>query len=235
MSAFSDWVLSKSPLNYWRLNEPSGTNANDLGSGNNDGTYVGSPTLGVAGGTPDSDTAVDLNGTSQYITTGTAVPANSTRTFMALLRLDNISSNRCVFGDQNDFKIVITTGGLLEGDVIGGNWLSVPWAISGDGEFHSLVVMFNQGANSLKAYGDGVLLGTESPSTNTTGVNYRIGNNNAAEYWDGRIDEFAVFSTAWTQTEVDELEAALTPAADATMKPGLPGMFTPQLEPTGWF
>ena len=210
LSAFQAWVLSKSPLNYWRLGEPSGTNANDLGSGANDGTYVGTPTLGVAGGTPDPDTAVELNGSSQYVTTGTNVPANSTRTFMALVKLDNISSTRTLFGDQNDFKMSLSTSATLVGDILGGNWYEYALSIHGDSQFHAIVVVFNQTANTLSAWCDGALVGAESSVSPTTlGTNYRIGNNGASEYWDGVIDEFAVFGTAWVQADVDELEEAL--------------------------
>lgn len=42
-----DAVLALSPTNYWILDEMSGTNANDLGSGNDDGVISGSPTLDV--------------------------------------------------------------------------------------------------------------------------------------------------------------------------------------------
>lgn len=48
MSAYSDAVLVLSPLAYWRLGEASGTVAHDeIGAHN--GTYLNSPTLGVAG------------------------------------------------------------------------------------------------------------------------------------------------------------------------------------------
>ncbi|MBE3072480.1 MAG: PKD domain-containing protein, partial [Acidobacteria bacterium] len=41
-------MIGTAPLGYWRVGEASGTNAADV-MGANDGTYVGSPTLGVAG------------------------------------------------------------------------------------------------------------------------------------------------------------------------------------------
>jgi glucose/arabinose dehydrogenase len=61
-------VTQDSPLAYWRLGEASGTTAADVTAGHN-GTYVGSPTRGVASALlNDANTAVTLNGTSQAVT-----------------------------------------------------------------------------------------------------------------------------------------------------------------------
>lgn len=40
MSAYSDAILARNPVGYWRLGETSGTNANDESSNNNGGTYT---------------------------------------------------------------------------------------------------------------------------------------------------------------------------------------------------
>ena len=45
--AYQDEVLADSPIFYYQRTESSGTNANDLGSSKNDGTYVNTPTLRV--------------------------------------------------------------------------------------------------------------------------------------------------------------------------------------------
>src|SRR5947199_303228 len=51
-------ITADGAFGYWRLGEASGTSAADS-AGTNTGTYVGSPTLGVAGAlTDDADTAV---------------------------------------------------------------------------------------------------------------------------------------------------------------------------------
>ncbi len=48
-SSYGTEVLADSPVLFWKLNEPSGTNADDSTANNRDGTYVNTPTLGVAG------------------------------------------------------------------------------------------------------------------------------------------------------------------------------------------
>jgi parallel beta-helix repeat protein len=53
---------------YYRLGESSGTAASDASNNGRTATYVGSPTLGVAGSpVGGSDTAVQLNGAGQYV------------------------------------------------------------------------------------------------------------------------------------------------------------------------
>lgn len=56
-------VLSLQPVAWWRLGETSGTTAVDASGNGHDGTYEGSPTLGVDGlVVGDPDTAVDMEG-----------------------------------------------------------------------------------------------------------------------------------------------------------------------------
>jgi hypothetical protein len=69
-AAYLRHMATMPPLNWWRLGEPSGTTATDA-MGARNGTYQGSPTLGAAGAmTTDSDTAVTLNGSSQWVDVG---------------------------------------------------------------------------------------------------------------------------------------------------------------------
>lgn len=58
--AYADEVLLDSPLAYWKLDETSGTNANDSSPNNNDGTYISNFTLGQPG--PMGDLAVEFPG-----------------------------------------------------------------------------------------------------------------------------------------------------------------------------
>ena len=62
--AFSTFLQSQSPLNYWRLNETSGTSATDEGTAGNSGTYQG-VSLGEAGAiNGDSNGAVRFDGST---------------------------------------------------------------------------------------------------------------------------------------------------------------------------
>jgi lysophospholipase L1-like esterase len=70
-------VCSDQPVAYYPLNETIGTVAHDYFSGY-DGSYVGNPTLGVPGATPDTGTAVRFNGSSQYVDAGNPSGLNFT-------------------------------------------------------------------------------------------------------------------------------------------------------------
>lgn len=60
--AYADDINALSPLAYWRLGESSGTVMTDSSGNSYDGTYVGSPTLGVASlQASDADTCVTFN------------------------------------------------------------------------------------------------------------------------------------------------------------------------------
>ncbi len=81
-STYSAAVLADNPILYQRLGESSGTTAFDDTSNNLDGTYQNTPTLGVTGALySDSNTAVTLNGTNEYINRASATSLNVTSDF----------------------------------------------------------------------------------------------------------------------------------------------------------
>ena len=68
-SAYASAVLADSPRSYWRF-DGTGSNLSDL-QGYANGTYVGSPTLGVPGlVVGDADTAASFNGSAAYADVG---------------------------------------------------------------------------------------------------------------------------------------------------------------------
>ena len=70
--SYADAILSLAPVGCWPLGEASGTVARDL-TGLNNGTYVGSPTLGVAGPlVGDPATAVTFADAAGYVLATTA-------------------------------------------------------------------------------------------------------------------------------------------------------------------
>jgi len=79
-TSYSATILADHPTGYWRLDEtanPDGAPtavADDSGNGNG-GSYYASPTFGATGVLAgDPDTAVALNGSSQYATLGGSYP-----------------------------------------------------------------------------------------------------------------------------------------------------------------
>jgi hypothetical protein len=67
-ATYATTILADSPVSYWRLGEQSGVTAADSGAGANAGAYIGGYTLGVTGAiVSDTDTAVRFNGTTGYV------------------------------------------------------------------------------------------------------------------------------------------------------------------------
>ena len=67
-TSYRDTVLSDAPLSYYRLDEISGTVANDLSGNDLHGTYTNGPTLDQLGAIADlSNRAVRLNGVDEHV------------------------------------------------------------------------------------------------------------------------------------------------------------------------
>ena len=61
--SYSQVVLAKGPVGYWRLGEPGGPAALDSSANGNGGTYYGDPSFGQPGAiNNDPDTAVGFKG-----------------------------------------------------------------------------------------------------------------------------------------------------------------------------
>src|SRR5262249_6105810 len=74
-NTYQQEVLADNPRSFWRLGEASGTNAADLGSGQNPGSYQNGVVLGRPGAlTGDTDTAAQFDGVNDNVNMGS--PAN---------------------------------------------------------------------------------------------------------------------------------------------------------------
>jgi hypothetical protein len=200
-------------LSYWRLGESSGSTAVDS-SGSNDGTYQGGSTLGEPGAlTGNSSTSVKLDGASGYVHVPDAAsldvtgpltleawvkfrPGGTARTSQAVVakgdgayRLHRyLNSNRIAFG----------TSGLSNVD-LPSNSTSVF-----DGNWHHLVGTWDGSTKSLYVDGqlDAQVAATGALSSNSHALG--IGENSQAtgRFWDGWIDEPAVYNQALSATTI---------------------------------
>lgn len=73
MSAYSSAVLADTPIHYWRMADPGGALAHDIGSSPAQMHGIGNPLLGYTGPVSDGG-SVDCALTGTYINTGIAVP-----------------------------------------------------------------------------------------------------------------------------------------------------------------
>ena len=194
---------------HWRFNELSGSVADDAGVAANDATFVSSPTLGVNGPYPTSTgTAVELNGSSQYITSGQSLLNDlSEFTIMGWLRPDNTNPDRSFFGQNNLIELGIdfssnqidlwtNAGGSLNATVQlpFGKWSHITATGSG---------------SELKLYVNGREVATGGSSTSNYGSNsdiFKIGEgvlDASGDLFQGRIDDVRVYSRLLCPNEVN--------------------------------
>lgn len=214
-------VLGLCPLGYWRLGEASGTNAVDE-TLRNDGTYTGTPTLAIPGALAgDLDTAVTLNGTTQYVTMGDVLDFD-TGDPLSLSCWFKTSAHGGVTGDLitkltastpvRGYAMRMLAGGqiylVLSNTDTGPQQLTVRTDNTfNDGVWHHAVVTYDgstgagHSPSGITIYIDGVAEATtvadntlDGGETIQTTAALQIGcRNSTSGYFDGTIDEPAIF------------------------------------------
>ncbi len=207
------WVLSTNPVSYWRLGEASGIVARDE-MGANNGTYVGSPTLGVAGLlTGDSDTAVEFNGTTQSISTGTPemVGACSFGFWITPAAITGLNNGRLLAGQQDDGAISL----IIAGGALNFNWHGPSgWTVYAGGSLTIGALHFVVATRSSGGVGQFYIDGSPVTTTLAAGVaqgqdangyTYLLADGPHSTYdrFSGTIDEPAAWSRALSASEID--------------------------------
>jgi hypothetical protein len=199
--------LADSPVSYWRLGEPSGTEAADVKAANN-GTYKGTPTLGAAGLLlADPSTAATLNGTTQYVSVpdSASLDLGDVFTYEAWIKRSGTGKTDCII-DKGANAAVFRFDGedhlLLRRNSVGDIAKSTTKIT--DTNAHHLVATKN-GATA-KIYIDGVdVTGAVTNQTCTnTAIALGIGASDAGteDFFRGTIDEAAVYGTALSAARV---------------------------------
>lgn len=237
---YSAEVLADSPVAYLRLGEASGTTAADASGNANTGTYVASPTLGVAGAISDGDTAASfVAASSQYVSaTLTAVGAAlGTSTWECWVK-STATADGGLYGTVNagfttmfQLRLNRNTGSLSAGSIAifvrdqAGKQLTGTCNVSGmfDGAWHHLVVQPHGSENVIGVYLDGVA----QTLTYTTSSGGLPGNGSSFSFGQSvmfaavnsggpavpatvALDEVAVYSTRLTAARIAAHYAAAT-------------------------
>jgi hypothetical protein len=199
-------VLATNPLAYWRLGETSGTTAVDE-MGANNGTYVGSPTLGVAGLlTGDSNTAMSPGG-SAWVTLA-EMPAGDASSIVWVKT--TATSQQWAFGRRSAGGRYMNIGMSATGHALFGyEWGGqVTGPVINDGLVHMLGLSWI--GTTIYGYVDGALVGNTSAGTTNPGALMEIGAYNEYQPWTGTVDEAAYWVRALSEAEVAALYAAGT-------------------------
>ena len=211
--AYRSAVLADSPAAYWRLGESSGTTAVDQ-VGVYNGTYINSPTLGVDG-IFAGNTAAGFNGTTQNVNCGTmaaflngrtvglAIEAwirttaggfiagkwgpNSTQQRIYFIRDGNGSVSFGIYGGSGGsggYRVGITPAGAAPNGVwthVVGVWVSTT----------SMAIYINGVSQAITYFLTGTTTSSLAASTN----DFRISSESAGNFFNGSIDEVAIYSS----------------------------------------
>ncbi|MEK6957966.1 MAG: LamG-like jellyroll fold domain-containing protein, partial [archaeon] len=207
--------IAPNMLGYWRFEEGSGTIAYDSSEQDKNGTLVSSPAYvnGKIG------KALSFNGSSNYVQTTYVLPTtNFSYTFWAKSSASGIGNR--------PFGAADGSAGLYGADIIWGYpsasqlymvarrganvgtydiTATAPGIASG---WHMVTATVSSTAGSKLYWDDGSLIGSNALTTDiTTGsLSLNIGKeSNSAYYFNGQIDEVAVFNRVLSATDVNTL------------------------------
>lgn len=213
---YSDVVLEDSPVSYWRLGESSGVTAVDE-QGVNDGGYTNTPTLGVTGAiADDADTAVSFDGSTEYVHLGAALSGDTTYSLECWFKTGytgGTSQYFFSFGNSGNINHLIALYINASTDTLG--W----WTKDGttnlfkddtgstvnDDNWHHVVG--TRDGDTMKLYLDGSLLWTingssQGASTINRGAIGALARTTHSNYFEGEVDEAAVYDTVLSATRV---------------------------------
>jgi RHS repeat-associated protein len=230
---YSATVTADSPNAYWRLGETSGTTyASSVGTFN--GTWTGSPTLGASGALlNDTNTAVSLNGTSQYGTVADANQLDFTNNFSVELWLKRstnaalqavVGKPLTVTTKSENYALWVDTANKLRFEIGDGRASKTALGATAlDTNWHHIVGTFASG--TLALYVDGALSATVSgglpnmAAANTSQL--QTGRAGTSNYFGGSLDEVAVYPTVLSPTQVaSHYNAGLKQYWDAAVSAG---------------
>ena len=209
-ASYQTTVLADSPSSYWRLGETSGTIAGDTASANR-GSITGGVVLGVPGALAgDSNTAMGFNGANSYV----SVPDAANLDFGGDFTVEAWAKPNSLSGIGGavvhkggstgypvwQYRMSITSGNKWRGTVFVGNTnITVTDTGTPSTTAWSHLVMTKAGS-TLTLYVNGAAVATTTVAgiVNTSTGILAIGRTggSSSDYFNGQIDEVAVYPTA---------------------------------------
>jgi hypothetical protein len=209
--AYADEVLADSPIGYWKLDESSGTNANDSSSGSpNDGTYTGGYALSVVGPVDETD-GTEFNGSTGYVTVTNHASITITDDSFSV-EFWYASINAAAFDQIVSKGLVNVSAGWVTR--VSNDGTAILWQIAGpsngsnvpldlDGDWHHVV--FTYDGTDTRGYNDGSLVTGPTGSTGsvtTSSEPFQMGRTEAQDYFPGRLGQVALYAGALSSARV---------------------------------
>lgn len=205
-------------IHRWTFDENTGTNA-----ANAVGAQAGTLTNGATWAPGIYGSAVDLDGSNDYVALGTMDVSGAASSIFLWLRADALTGNDIRFlakangsGEANHWWMLSTVDGILARarlktggttNTVAGNFAS-PKQLTTEKWQH---IGFTYDGTNFKVYLDGVEVGnlpkTGALSTDNTvaAAIGRNGSDTAGGYFNGKIDDVRIYNRALTATEVEDL------------------------------
>lgn len=225
-SFLSQLILNDNPVAYWRLNETSGTRADNLGTLGSavDGTYSGGYTQGSSALYGSGDVSVNFDGTNGLVSIPDSSSINTTtvteRTIELVFRADDVINQQVLYeegGSTNSLAIYIEGGRVYFEGRDAGDWgpFGISAAITTGQVYHATLVL-DQPNGEMRGYLDGALVGTGTitvPLSAHSGNIYIGGTSDGAVYhdgpdgssgynFDGRISDVAIYNSVLDDTTI---------------------------------
>ncbi|MFT4009800.1 MAG: PKD domain-containing protein [Nocardioidaceae bacterium] len=216
--AYGQAVYGDSPDLFYRLDETSG-DAIDLSGNGNNGVYTGGYTQGVSSPVTATGQATAFDGSSGTLASSQQVSGPGVFSEELWFKTTTTNGGKLIgFGNQQggfsgsyDRHVYMEPSGQLTFGVWTGftNTITTP-ASYNDGQWHYLVA--TQGADGMKLYLDGALTGTNEQTSQQAYSGYwNIGGDtawNGTRFFDGTIDEVAVYSDVLSPSQIAAHHAA---------------------------
>lgn len=216
---YRDLVLDDNPVSYWRFGEGAGATAIDS-VGSNPGAYVASPTLGVAGAiTGDPDTAVTLNGTTQYVTVADSASVDlGDGPFSIELWLKQGGTQRTMLSKgAGAYELAVVTNLYLSAS--GGSAIAHSAQAVDDSAWHHCVVTKNGAATRIYVDGKDQTVANGTATLINTATTLFIGGNGTTDFMSGSLDEVAIYNVVLTPLQVQAHYQAGISAFDCAWDP----------------
>jgi signal peptidase I len=212
-------VLGDSPYLYWKLDETSGTAIADSSAGTNrPGSLIAQTySLGQSGALDEKPSrAIDFSVAS--ITSNSAFAGLSTFSVEAWIKTGSNDGGRILgFGNGNgqnasstvDRQLYLAPGGKVYFGIGSAKTTLASTRSLNDNAWHHVVGTYTAGTTGMRLYVDGVLQGTGRATPVLTTGYWRAGAEgmsgwagNPGQFYDGLLDELAVYSDVLTPAEV---------------------------------
>ena len=191
---------------YYDFEEGAGTTLLDKSGNNHHGTLVNMTSSDWVSGKSGLGTALDFDGSNDHVTLRAAntLGFQGNFTASAWIRLDNTNGDNTILG-QNAAALHLTTRGIKNHFGFWGNDTSGGSQTLSTGQWTHLAWRYSNGEQTMFQNGvlDNSTGGHAALSNNST---IAIGRSNGDRGWfDGRIDEIAIFDKALSNSEIAAL------------------------------